>query len=81
MTSITGVSKLTCPICDSESDNRFVIPDCIHYEYSDVYDEYLPFVDCAGCGKHKLFNIRTSDAEGGQYFCSIGCLRNAKKGD
>lgn len=78
MPSLTGVSKLTCPVCDTSSDNRFITPDCIHYKYDDEYDEYLPFVDCAGCGENKPFNIRTSDAEGGRYFCSMTCLRREK---
>lgn len=75
--SLTGATFLQCPICDARSDNRFIVPDCEHYEYDDEYDEYLPYVDCAGCGKHKRFTMRTADADGGQYFCSMDCRRKA----
>jgi hypothetical protein len=78
MPSLTGVSTLTCPICDASSGNRFIVPNCGHYHYDEQYDEELPFVVCAGCEQFRPFNIRTSDADGGEFFCSMRCLRAAR---
>jgi hypothetical protein len=45
------------------------------YVFSDEHDEYLQHFTCAACGQYKPFNIRTSDADGGLYFCSMTCRR------
>lgn len=44
------------------------------YEFDpDYYTN--PDTVCVRCGKNK-YNIRTSDAEGGEWFCSMDCLRD-----
>lgn len=70
-----GDHMIECPVCGKTSDNIFFLPDCEHYNYVDAIGDYLAHVACAQCGEVKPFSIRTSDAEGGQFYCGIDCLR------
>lgn len=64
-----------CPVCSKTSNDAYFLPDCEHYRYVDDIADYLPHVTCTFCDQLKPFSIRTSDADGGHFYCGIECLR------